>query len=78
MCIESLPCLHYFSRFLGSTQKPPGGHACAARRFINLCVVLAFVNLNHLAGMNIRQAARQCLWSLAAFVVVGVKSHCNS
>jgi len=27
-----------FLRFLGSAQKPPGGPACAARRFISLCV----------------------------------------
>ncbi|QCE04114.1 hypothetical protein DEO72_LG8g2147 [Vigna unguiculata] len=48
--------------------KPPGGHACATRRFIHLCAILTFVNLNRLAGMNIRQAARQCSWSLAVFV----------
>ena len=57
-----------FSRFLGSAQKPPGGHACAARRFIYLCIVLGFGCLNRLAGMNIRQAAHQfCVFCWLAF-----------
>jgi len=64
-----------FSRFCLETA----WRACMpARRFIHLCVILASVNLNRLVGMNIRQAARQCSWSLAIFVVVSVKSHCNS
>ena len=49
-----------FLRFLGSALKPPGGHACSARRFISLCVELVSDGLNRLAGMNIRQAAQQC------------------
>jgi len=49
-----------FLHFLGSAQKPPGGHACVARRFISLCVDLVPDGLNRLAGMNIRQAVRQC------------------
>ena len=48
-----------FAFFLGSAQKPPGGHACAARRFISLCVDLVSDGLNRLAGMNVRQAVRQ-------------------
>ena len=31
-----------FFRFMGSAQKPPGGYACAARRFIDLCLILGF------------------------------------
>ena len=57
---EFSACYALFSRFLGSAQKPPGGHACAARRFICLCIIFGSGCLNRLAGMNIRQAAQQC------------------
>ena len=60
MRVNSLLVIRCVSRFLGSAQKPPGGHACAARRFISLCVELVSDGLNRLAGMNIRQAVQQC------------------
>ena len=79
MCVLNLcPVCIVFRVFLGFAQKLLGGHACAARKFINLCVVLASANLNRLAGMNIRQTVRQFSRSLVDFVVVGVKGHCNS
>jgi len=40
--MNSLTGMCCFSRFMGSAQKPPDGHACAARGFICLCIVLGF------------------------------------
>jgi len=69
---EFSACYALISRFLGSAQKSPGGHACAARRFICLCILLGSGCLNRLAGMNIRQAARQFLRFLLAYVLCRV------